>query len=254
MENLLRVSLVQTSLYWESPEANRASLEEKISDLHTDLIVLPEMFTTGFSMNATTFAEPMNLTTCKWLQLQAKRTQAVVTGSCIIGEQGKFYNRLLWVEPSGEISFYDKKHLFRLAGEGKIYTAGSQKLIKKLKNWHICPLICYDLRFPIWSRNQHLEYDMLLYVANWPNPRLHAWDVLLQARAIENLAYSVGVNRVGVDASGHIYDGNTALYDFRGETLLKADSQKEQILQITLDKKALEDFREKFPVYLDADK
>jgi predicted amidohydrolase len=254
MDNL-SVHLLQTNLHWENPTANLAMLEEKMEEISppTDLIVLPEMFTTGFTMNASAFAEPMNLTTCKWLQQQAKKKNAVVTGSCIIKEKEQFFNRLLWVEPNGKIDFYDKKHLFRMAGEHEVYTQGNKRIIKNIKGWNIFPLICYDLRFPVWSRNVHLAYDVILYVANWPNPRLNAWDILLQARAIENQAYSIGVNRVGTDAKGNEYNGNSAVYDFKGNTLIKIENGEEKIAHIILEKAPLNDFREKFPIYLDAD-
>lgn len=252
---MLRLALIQSNLYWENITANLAMFEEKISQILSpvDLIVLPEMFSTGFTMNAATLAEPMHLTTCRWLQQQAQKMQAVVVGSCIIKEQNKFYNRLLWVEPDGKIDFYDKRHLFRLAGEHQVYTAGSKKIIKTIKGWRICPLVCYDLRFPVWSRNVNLEYDVLIYIANWPNPRLNAWDTLLQARAIENLAFCVGVNRVGKDDKANEYDGNSAVYDFKGQCLLKFEPKEDAIKTLDLNKDALSEFREKFAVYLDAD-
>lgn len=251
----LYIALLQSNLYWEDVTANLAMFEEKISQINTDvdLIVLPEMFTTGFSMNAAALAEPMNLTTHKWLQQQAKKMNAVVMGSCIIKEQNRFYNRLLWAEANGNVDFYDKRHLFRLAGEHQVYSAGNKKIIKTIKTWKICPLICYDLRFPVWSRNVHLEYDVLIYIANWPNPRLNAWDTLLQARAIENLAFCVGVNRVGKDEKGNEYYGNSAVYDFKGQTLLKIPQGKEALEIVRLEKAPLEEFRQKFAVYLDAD-
>ncbi len=252
---LLDIALLQSNLYWENITANLAMFEEKIGQITSsvDLIVLPEMFTTGFTMNAATLAEPMNLTTYKWLQQQAKKMEAVVVGSCIVKEQNKFYNRLLWAEPNGEVDFYDKRHLFRLAGEHQVYSAGNAKIIKTIKGWKICPFICYDLRFPVWCRNVNLEYDILLFIANWPNPRLNAWDTLLQARAIENLAFSIGLNRVGKDEKGNEYNGNSAVYDFKGQTLLKIVEGEEATEIITLQKAPLDEFREKFAVYLDAD-
>ncbi|MDW8297637.1 MAG: nitrilase-related carbon-nitrogen hydrolase, partial [Raineya sp.] len=197
--------------------------------------------------------EFMNQNTCKWLQGQAEKTQAVVVGSAIIKENNQFYNRLLWVEPSGAIDFYDKRHLFSFAGEDKVFTAGNKKIIKNWKGWNILPLICYDLRFPVWSRNVNLAYDVLIYIANWPNPRLRAWDILLQARAIENQAYCVGVNRAGTDGNNLPYNGNSAVYDFKGETLAKVENGEEKIIQIVLDKNALQEYRNKFTAYLDAD-
>jgi len=254
MDNL-HISLIQTNLYWENPTANLAMLEEKLEEISepTDLIVLPEMFTTGFTMNAASVAEPMNLTTCKWLQQHAKKKNAVVVGSCIIKEKEQYFNRLLWVEPDGNIDFYDKRHLFRMAGEHEVYTQGHKRLLKQLKGWKIFPLICYDLRFPIWARNIGLAYDAIIYIANWPNPRLNAWDILLQARAIENQAYSIGVNRVGTDAKGNEYNGNSAAYDFKGNPIVKIENGEEKIVNIILEKAPLEDFRTKFPIHLDAD-
>jgi omega-amidase len=224
----LSVTIIQTNLFWENSTANLANLEEKMAQisLPTDLIILPEMFTTGFTMNAKTIAEPMNFTTFKWLKQQAKRTQAVITGSFIVKEGEHFFNRLIWMRPDGSFEVYDKRHLFRMGKEDKTFTAGTKRLIVELKGWRICPLICYDLRFPVWSRNikvvSHksqvisetsevktdkmplttydlLTYDLIIYIANWPTVRSQVWDTLLQARAIENQSYCIGVNRVGSD-------------------------------------------------------
>ncbi|RAK02639.1 putative amidohydrolase [Larkinella arboricola] len=251
---MLRLTLLQTELYWENPTANRAMLEEKIFALPepTDLIVLPEMFTTGFTMNARSLAEPMNLTTFRWLRQMAAQTGAVVTGSYIVQENSQFYNRLIWMQPDGMFDVYDKRHLFRMAGEELTYTGGSKRLIKSWKGWNICPLICYDLRFPVWSRNVGLEYDLLLYVANWPAPRSLAWNALLQARAIENLSYVAGVNRVGVDGNGHPYAGDSSLIDPKGEVLFR-QSQTETVYQTTLSLDELRTYRERFPANRDAD-
>jgi len=249
----MRISFIQTELYWQNPEANRAMLEEKIWLLPpTDLIVLPEMFTSGFTMQPDSVAEVANLTTTKWLKQMAAQTNAVLTGSFVVQENGKFYNRLHWVFPNGELKTYDKRHLFRMANENQYYEAGSQKLVVEWKNWRFCPLVCYDLRFPVWSRNQHLEYDCLIYVANFPATRANAWNVLLKARAIENLAYCVGVNRIGTDPNGIFYQGESAVIDFKGEYLFyQKDSPCSPT--IVLDKKSLDDFRKKFPANLDAD-
>ncbi len=251
---MLRLTLIQTNLYWHDPVANRAMLEEKLFTLPqpTDLIVLPEMFTTGFSMEAPTLAEPMGLTTFRWLKQMAAQTGAVVTGSYIVQEGGAYYNRLVWMQPDGQFAYYDKRHLFRMAGEDQIYMGGNRRIIKVWKGWRICPLICYDLRFPVWSRNTPLQYDLLLYVANWPAPRRQPWNTLLQARAIENLSYVAGVNRVGQDGTGANYVGDTALIDYNGEVLLRAGAE-EQIIQQTLSLDDLQTFRTKFPAYLDAD-
>ncbi|MGM9510575.1 amidohydrolase [Larkinella sp. GY13] len=251
---MLHLTLLQTSLHWENPTANRAMLEEKIFALpeKTDLIVLPEMFTTGFSMNAKALAEPMNLTTFRWLKQMAAQTDAVVTGSYIVQEQGLFYNRLIWMEPDGSFDVYDKRHLFRMAGEELTYAGGTKRLVKSWRGWNICPLICYDLRFPVWSRNAGLEYDLLIYVANWPAARSTAWNALLQARAIENLAYVAGVNRVGEDGNGHAYAGDSSLIDPKGEVLFR-QNQTETVFQTTLSLDELSAYRERFPANRDAD-
>jgi len=260
----MNITLLQPDLYWHDPVANRAMLEERIFALPepTDLIVLPEMFTTGFTMDVRTVAEPMNLTTFRWLKQMAAQTGAVVTGSYVVREGPTFYNRLVWMQPDGEFDVYDKRHLFRMAGEDTIYTAGTRRIVKEWKGWHICPLICYDLRFPVWSRNTNLrspvteatdfQYDLLLYVANWPAPRRNAWNVLLQARAIENLSYVVGVNRVGKDGNQHNYTGDSAVIDFKGDVLFR-QTDTETVHQQTLSLDGLRAFRNQFPANLDAD-
>jgi len=252
----LTVSLIQSDLHWENIPANLAMFEEKIWQIGqaTDLILLPEMFTTGFSMNAAKLAEPMNLTTFKWLRQQAEQTKAVVVGSYIVQVKGQYFNRLIWMPPDGQFKIYDKRHLFRLAGEDAAYTAGTARLVVELKGWQICPMICYDLRFPIWSRQSpSLQYDLLIYLANWPLPRNHAWNTLLRARAIENLAYCVGVNRVGTDAAGKSYMGESAMLNFKGEELFY---QKDEpvIATRTLDLGELRSFRQQFPFDRDADR
>lgn len=270
----MHLTLLQPNLYWHDPVANRAMLEERIFTLpeQTDLIVLPEMFTTGFTMDARAVAEPMNLTTFRWLKQMAAQTGAVVTGSYVVREGKAFYNRLVWMQPNGEFDVYDKRHLFRMAGEDTVYTAGTRRIVKEWKGWRICPLICYDLRFPVWSRNvtpafwqsgfsppsspdsAHLfDYDLLLYVANWPAPRRNAWNVLLQARAIENLSYVVGVNRVGQDGNQNTYTGDSAVIDFKGDVLFR-QSDAEIVHQQTLSVDDLRAFRERFPAHSDADR
>lgn len=257
MDNLT-VTLIQTALHWEDAVANLAMFEEKIWQINapTDLIVLPEMFTTGFTMNAVSLAEPMNLTTFKWMKQQAAQTGAVVTGSYIVKEKEHYFNRLVWMRPDGTFEVYDKRHLFRMAEEHHTYSAGNHKIIVELKGWRICPFICYDLRFPVWSRNtmsgETLAYDCLIYVANWPQARSHAWRTLLQARAIENLSYVIGVNRVGADGKDIIYSGNSAVINHKGEILFE-QANKEQIHRQILDAEELMAFRQKFPAYLDAD-
>lgn len=250
----LRITLIQTPLHWQNPEANRAMLEEKIWQIPeaTDLIILPEMFTTGFTMEASTWAEHLNMTTFKWMRQQASQTDAVIVGSYIMTENGQYFNRLVWFQPDGSYKMYDKRHLFRMAHEHQTYTAGKQRLICEWKGWRIMPLVCYDLRFPVWSRNVALEYDLLLYVANWPAPRAQAWKSLLVARAIENLAYTAGVNRIGTDGKGLEYAGDSGVFDFKGNQLAYCENE-EKILQITLSKAELLEYREKFPAHMDAD-
>lgn len=251
----LSVTLIQSDLHWENITANLAMFEEKIWTIkeQTDLIVLPEMFTTGFSMNPEKFAEPMNLHTFKWLAQQAALTSAVVVGSYMVKDKGLYFNRLVWMRPDGTYSTYDKRHLFRMADEHLHYTAGNKILIEEIKGWKICPLICYDLRFPVWARNsKDLKYDLLLYIANWPSPRVNAWNVLLKARAIENWAYCVGVNRTGEDGTGKHYTGDSAILNYKGETLFH-EHENEIIHTQVLDYEELDHYRTKFPVYMDSD-
>lgn len=256
----LAVTLIQADLHWQNPTANLAMLEEKIWQIEesTDLIILPEMFTTGFTMDAATHAEPMNFTTMKWMKQQAAQTGAVVTGSYIIKERGAFYNRLLWVKPDESFASYDKRHLFKMAKEDDSFTMGYSRLVCEWKGWRICPLICYDLRFPVWSRNQYLEsekrmdYDLLIYVANWPAVRISAWDTLLQARAAENLSYVAGVNRVGKDGRDILYNGHSAIVDPKGiQEKLLVDSA--EVYTQILSGEGLLAYRKRFPAYLDAD-
>ena len=235
--------------------------EEKIwqIDQPTDLIILPEMFNTGFTMDARKLAEPMNSKTFRWMKQQAAQTGAVVTGSYIVREGEHYFNRLVWMEPSGEFAIYDKRHLFRMGQEHRTFSPGKKRIICRLKGWNICPLVCYDLRFPAWGRNQfdqekdRLDYDLLLFVANWPQPRVHVWDTLLAARALENLCYTAGVNRIGQDGEGVAYNGHSNILDFKGNLLLET-SEDEFISTIALDAEALRSFRKKFPAYLDGDK
>ena len=255
----LRVALVQTDLHWQDKTANLAMLEEKIWALKNscDLIVLPEMFATGFSMESALLAEPMNLQVHKWMKQLAAQTGSVITGTVIISEGGNYYNRLLWVMPDGTTQHYDKRHLFRMANEDASFASGTKLPIFSLKGWKICPQICYDLRFPIWARNHwnngNAAYDLLFYVASWPAARISAWDTLLPARAIENLSYCLGVNRVGIDGNQIAYTGHSAAYDFKGERLVDL-GEKDQIQVVTLSRSALEEYRSKFPAWKDADK
>jgi len=253
MSDTLHLALLQLNLHWHSPDANRAHIEEQLRQVEgADVVLLPEMFTTGFTMEAPTYAEPMNFHTCRWMRLMAAHTGAVIAGSIIVKEQKQYYNRLLWATPDGEVLHYDKRHLFRMAGEHEVYTPGSFLPIFNLKGWRIAPFICYDLRFPVWSYNRNAMYDLAIYVANWPQPRIGAWDALLAARAIENAAYVAGVNRSGMDPNGVFYPGHSAVYDFKGQVLAQA-GEEETILRVTLTKAALDDFRQKFPVHLDSD-
>jgi len=259
----LRISLCQTDLVWEDAQKNLENLESLFREIEqTDLIFLPEMFTTGFSMQSAVLAEDMRGATVQWMRNQAKSKDAVICGSIIIKEDSKYFNRQLWVQPNGEVFSYDKRHLFRMAGEHEHFTAGSQRLIVDLKGWKIMPLICYDLRFPVWGRNKsqtdrktyaRAEYDVLLFNANWPEVRIEAWKKLLAARAIENQAYVVGVNRVGVDGQGLVYSGGSQLIDAKGEVVWEANDYKVAIKTIGLNATKLKDFRNKFPVGMDGD-
>ena len=254
----LRIALVQTDIHWQNKTANLAMLEEKICNLggKCELIVLPEMFPTGFSMEASKLAEPMNLYIHKWMKQMAAQTGAVVTGSAIISEGGIFFNRLLWVDPKGHTAHYDKRHLFRMANEQETYSMGKKLPIFSLNGWNFCPQICYDLRFPVWSRNALEDgiarYDVLFYVASWPAARISAWDALLPARAIENLCYTLGVNRVGTDGNGIEYNGHSAVYNFKGEPFLSL-TDRDGIEIVTLKAQDLFTYREKFPAWRDAD-
>lgn len=256
----LKFSVIQSELHWEDAEANLAAFEEKIWQLNgaTDVIVLPEMFTTGFTMAASRNAELMNMRTFKWMKHMAEQTGALILGSYIVSVHDRYYNRLLWMEPNGNFRTYDKRHLFRMANEHKTYAPGESLLISTWKGWRICPLICYDLRFPVWSRNRwdaiarRPSYDVAVYVANWPTARVEAWDTLLRARAIENLSYVIGVNRVGLDGNGIEYNGHSAVISPRGETIFTNEGA-ELVHTLELSANSLQAFRDRFPAYLDAD-
>ena len=250
----LKIVLIQTDLVWENPEQNRIRFSEKIEDIdeQVDLIILPEMFTTGFTMNAANVAETMQGETLLWLKKLAKEKNTAITGSLIIKEKNKYYNRLVFVLPNENVHTYDKRHTFTLAGEDKIYTAGTKKLMVDYKGWNICPLICYDLRFPVWARNTD-NYDLLYYVANWPTPRIKAWNSLLKARAIENMTYCIGVNRVGIDANNHEYTGNSAVYDGLGEKISTLKPNEIKAEMITLKKNSISKIRKKFRFLDDKD-
>jgi len=250
----LSITIIQTSLHWENAQANRvqfSNLMEQVSG-KTDLIVLPEMFTTGFSMKAPKLAESMQGETHQWMISEAKKHNAAICGSVIITEGGKYFNRLFFALPDGSYKTYDKRHTFTLAGEDKTYAAGSDKLIIEYRGWKICPLVCYDLRFPVWARNVE-DYDVLLYVANWPTKRISAWDALLKARAIENMCYTVGVNRVGEDENGHNYVGHSAIYDVLGEQISTKDFENEFVETIRLSKEHIESLRDRLQFLNDRD-
>lgn len=249
----MKVALIQSALVWEKPEANRAYFEEKINTIteEINLIVLPEMFTTGFTMDPATVAEPMTGKTVLWMQALAKAKNCAITGSVVIEENSNFYNRMLFVFSSGEIQHYDKRHLFTLAGEEKVYSRGTQKLIVEYLGWKICPFVCYDLRFPVFSRNVE-NYDVLIYVASWPKIRIKAWDTLLAARAIENMSYVIGVNRIGEDFNGYGYIGHSQVLDCLGEYLIEPKEQ-EAIFITNLDKTKLIEVREKLNFLNDKD-
>jgi omega-amidase len=257
----LRVSLVQAATAWHDAPANRALYGAQVRALagRTDLVVLPETFTSGFSNDAIGSAEGMEGESVAWLSALAREVDAVVTGSMVLREGGQVFNRLLWARPDGSLAHYDKRHLFRMAGEHQRYAEGREKLVVTLKDWRVCPLVCYDLRFPVWSRNRFdpagdgFDYDLLLYVANWPAPRRYAWSTLLRARAIENLAYCVGVNRVGTDGNDLPYAGDSVALDFLGLPLVELGAQP-QTVTVTLGAAALAAHRERFPAQLDADR
>ncbi len=254
MEELLNVAIIQTHLVWENAEANQEHFKEKIQSIKkpVDVIVLPEMFTTGFTMNAQAVAESMDGDSVTWMQKRAAESNAAITGSLIIEEDGKFYNRMLFVFPDGTIKTYNKRHSFSLAGEHKVFTSGQEQVIVNYKDWHICLQICYDLRFPVWARNT-TDYDALIYVANWPKPRIAAWDALLQARAIENMCYCVGVNRIGEDEAQNEYSGHSTVYDVLGNNISPIRPNKDHIEIIALDKKHISRYREKLKFLDDRD-
>lgn len=253
--NDLKITLIQSDLYWEDPEKNISMFSEKINAISekADLIILPEMFTTGFSMQPEKFAEDLNGKTVQWMKLKAREKNCVITGSFICLENDNFYNRLVWMRPDGSFSIYDKRHLFSMGDENHHYSAGHERIIEEINSWKICPLICYDLRFPVWSRNTE-GYDLLVYVANWPERRAHPWKTLLPARAIENQCYVAGLNRIGNDGNEIYHSGDSAVINFKGEIMSNIPSKEECIQTLTLKYSELEEFRKIFPVLKDADK
>ena len=252
----LRVTLVQQPLTWQNPSANREALAALLAPLagQTDLIVLPETFTTGFSMEVERIGEPAGGPTTHWMRRLADQANAALTGSVVTEEGGKYFNRLLWATPGGELRSYDKRHLFRMGGENQHFTPGHAAWSVEWRGLRICPLVCYDLRFPVFSRRRpQLDYDLLVYVANWPATRSYAWTQLLKARAIENQSFVIGVNRVGVDGVGIPHSGDSVAHDFLGMPLASLGNAP-SVATVTLDGAALRAFREKFPAQLDADR
>lgn len=254
MAEKLKIAILQVNLKWEDARENRSLFTKEIEALsdEVELIVLPEMFTTGFSMNAKVLAEETDGATLQWMREMAQQKKSAITGSVIIEENGQYYNRLFFVFPDGSYKKYDKRHTFTLAGEDKTYSAGTERLIVDYKGWKICPLICYDLRFPVWARNTE-DYDLLIYVANWPKKRVAAWDALLKARAIENMAYCIGVNRVGIDGDGYEYNGHSAVYDCLGKILTEENAEKPFVKELNLDKEQLQKTRQQLKFLQDRD-
>lgn len=256
MQNLT-LTMLQMDLQWENPTGNR-NLAETLLNEHfdaeagsSDLVVLPEMFNTGFTLEAAANAELMDGETVNWMQEQAARLDTVLCGSLIIDDGGSHFNRFIWAMPDGTAGHYDKRHLFRMGGEDKGFSAGSERKVFELNGWRICPLVCYDLRFPVWSRGLN-EFDLMLYVANWPATRQSSWDILLPARAVENQCYVAGVNRIGIDGNDIIYTGGSAVFDFLGRTL-KCSGIDETAVTTTLKGATLKRYVEKFPAWQDGD-
>jgi predicted amidohydrolase len=254
MQNL-KLTLIQADLHWQNPEKNRASFERKIASLREpgQVIILPEMFTTGFTMEARSWAEPMNGPSVQWMQSLAQKTGAAIAGSLIIKENDAFFNRFIWASPQGNLFTYDKRHLFRMAGEHEVYRAGDRLQTVELNGWRIRLFVCYDLRFPVWSRNVDLDYDVAVYVANWPASRISAWRTLLQARAAENQAYVIGLNRTGSDGLGIRYSGQSLVANAIGNIIADL-GQNETIVPVNLSRADLEHVRQKFPAWKDADR
>lgn len=254
IQEILHIAVYQFDIVWEDPQANRDKIDRwlKKTNETTDIVFLPEMFTTGFSMSADTMAEPMNGATVQWLKEKSSEYQLAICGSMIIREKEMYYNRMLFVEPSGEIKFYDKRHLFSIGNEDEYFQKGAARVIINYKGWRICPLICYDLRFPVWSRN-HDDYDILVYSANWPQNRKETWNILLMARALENQTYVVGINRIGVDGNSISYSGNSQLIDAKGKILSDTEDYYENIVSGEFSYSDLMKFRTSFPVLPDAD-
>ena len=253
MQDKLNITIVQSDLVWENIDANLQNFSKKLENLqNSDLIILPEMFNTGFSMNSKSLAEKTDGKSLKWLINLAKEKQSAVIASLIIEENQQFFNRLYFVLPNGDLQFYNKRHLFRMANEHNYYSPGKEELIVNYKGWRIKPLVCYDLRFPVWARNKN-NYDLLIYIANWPERRNEPWKILLKARAIENQSYVVGVNRVGPDGNDVVFSGDSAVINPKGEVISKTKAHEERVETVEISLSELNDFKEKFPAYIDAD-
>ena len=253
MKEELNICLLQCDLHWEDAEGNRNQIADYLAAVEgVDIIILPEMFSTGFSVESTHLAETMEGETVAWMKSMSHKKNSVLCGSMMINENGNVYNRLLWVEPNGLIQHYDKRHLFSLIDEQKYFTAGTERLIIEYKGWKICPLICYDLRFPVFSRND-VNYDLCFYVANWPDKRIAAWDTLLKARAIENQTYVIGLNRVGIDGYKAEYSGHSQVIDPKGDIIASAPENEIGLVELTLSKSHLETLRERLPFLDDRD-
>lgn len=255
----LSITFIQSNLVWKNHKANLLAFEEKMDQIleSPDLIILPEMFNTGFVVEPQTIDDSAASSSLSWMQTMAKKKNAVITGSMIVEEEGKYYNRLYWVLPDGTYKSYDKRHLFSLGNEHLRFTAGEKQLIITLKGWKIKPLVCYDLRFPIWAKNKYssgvYEYDLIIYLANWPAARSHAWKSLLVARAIENQAYAIGVNRVGKDGNGTPHSGYSGVIEPKGEWISKEVADQDSVQTINLSADDLNTYRSKFTVGLDWD-
>ena len=259
----LNVTIIQTSLHWQNRSANLSHLEKLIQKINqpTQLIVLPEMFSSGFTMDAISVADEPHGEILDWMKNLAIKKNATITGSVVIKDDNRYYNRLLWVKADGNVEYYNKRHLFRMAKENENYAEGNARLITNIDDWRICPLICYDLRFPAWSRNinwsknfeRNHQYEVLIYVANWPNKRSHAWKSLLVARAIENQCYVIGVNRIGIDGNDISYSGDSMIINPLGEIISNTGANEESIESITLSLKDILEYRKSFPAISDSD-
>ena len=253
MKEALNICLLQCDLHWENPLKNRTQIDAYLAEVTgADIILLPELFSTGFSVASTHLAETMDGETLSWMKMLSEKKKAVLCGSVMIEDKGRVFNRLLWVEPNGRVLYYDKRHLFSLIEEGKHFTAGTKRLILEYEGWKICPMICYDLRFPVFARND-VDYGLLLFVANWPNKRIAAWDALLKARAIENQTYVVGLNRVGVDGFNAEYPGHSQVLDPEGDCISMAPEYEVGLVEVTLSKNHLMECRKRHPFLSDRD-